>query len=248
MHQQTSFDPALIQRFSQDGFTVIRGILSPAEVARFRALSLARSAADQKAFSRTAIFTQVVDTWREDGGLRDLTMHPRLIAAAQALCGGPVRLWHDQILTKAPRNGAITAFHQDQPYWPLSRRLRSFAAWIALGDTPEEHGCMSFIPGSHRLRDLAPQDLADAGSLFGLRPDLAFSEAVTVPLRAGDVTFHDGLCAHRAGTNQLDLPRVAHSVIFLEVDAVYDGSGHVVTDSLGLQAGQILPDARFPRF
>jgi len=242
----TALDPALLTRFRSDGVTVVRGVFSAAEVARFRVLSLARSAPERQALSRAPVFTQVVDTWREPDGLRDLTMHPRLVAVAKALCGGAVRLWHDQILTKGPKNGAITAFHQDQPYWPLGRTLRSFAAWIALGDTPEEHGCMSFIPGSQRLRDLAPQDLADAGSLLSLRPELAFAERVTIPLRAGDVTFHDGMCAHRAGDNQLDHPRVAHSVIFVEADASYDGSAHPVTDHLGLIPGQHLPDERFP--
>ncbi|MDA3959719.1 MAG: phytanoyl-CoA dioxygenase family protein [Planctomycetota bacterium] len=234
--------------FARDGVIVIRNLLSPDEVARFRAALLARSAPDRAAYCRHDVFTQVVDTWRDDPVLRELALHSKLIAVARGLCDGAVRLWHDQILTKAPGNGAPTHYHQDQPYWPVPPTARSFAFWLALGDTPEAHGCMSFLPGSQRLRELPAQDLNDAGSLLGLCPDLAYAEARTIPLRAGDVTVHDGMTAHRAGANQLDRPRVAHSVIYLEADVCYRAQAHVVTDPLGLTPGQPLPDDRFPRF
>lgn len=47
-------------------------------------------------------------------------------------------------------------------------------------------------------------------------------------------------------SNQLDHPRVAHAVIFVEADAAYDGRQHPVTDPLGMTVGQGLPDARYP--
>jgi ectoine hydroxylase-related dioxygenase (phytanoyl-CoA dioxygenase family) len=245
-------DPALtldqraIARFRHDGFTVIRGLFDAEEVARYRAASLAISTTPPElpwgadaAYKQA--FTQVVNPWRTDPVVREMTFHPRLIAAAQQLAGRPIRLWHDQILTKEARNGRASEFHQDQPFWPLGRAIGSYAAWIALGDTPEEHGCMRFIPGSQRHRDLPAQFLTRKGHLFELCPELAQAERVCIPLRAGDVTFHDGFTAHEAGANQLEHPRVAHSVIFVDAGARYLGGGHFLTDAAGCQPGDDLP-------
>ncbi len=247
-----TLDQRVIERFRHDGFTVIRGLFDAGEVARYRAASLAISTSRPEpsggadAAYRQA-FTQVVNPWRTDPVIREMTLHPRLVAAARQLAGRPIRLWHDQILTKEPRNGRASEFHQDQPYWPIDRGIRSYAAWIALGDTPEEHGCMRFIPGSQHHRGVPAQDLTSKGSLFALCPALALGERVSIPLLAGDVTFHDGFTAHEAGVNQLDRPRVAHSVIFIDAEARYLGGSHPITDAAGCRPGDDLPADLCPR-
>ena len=247
-----TLDLRTIERFHQDGFTIIRNLFDVKEVARYRAASLAISTTQAKLpqgadATYQQAFTQVVNPWRTDSVIREMTFHPRLVAAAQQLAGRSIRLWHDQILTKEPRNGCASQFHQDQPYWPLGRDIGSYAAWIALGDTPEEHGCMRFIPGSQRHRGVPAQALTRKGHLFELCPELAEVERVCIPLRAGDVTFHDGFTAHEAGPNQLDHPRVAHSVIFVDAEARYLGGNHFLTNGTGYQPGDELPDDLCPR-
>ena len=69
---------------------------------------------------------------------------------------------------------------------------------------------------------------------------------MTVPLKAGDCTFHHGRCAHMATSNFTDDPRVAHIVIFMETTTTYSGRGHVVTDPLGLAIGQPIQGEQFP--
>ncbi len=105
---------------------------------------------------------------------------------------------------------------------------------------------MTFIPGSHKRTDLPRQNLLDARSLFNLCPDLQWEPRVTVPMRAGDCTFHHGRCAHMATPNDTDEPRVAHIVIFMDAAATYDGTRHVVTDPLGLKPGDPLTGEMFP--
>ncbi|MEH1129512.1 phytanoyl-CoA dioxygenase family protein [Micromonospora sp. CPCC 206061] len=43
---------------------------------------------------------------------------------------------------------------------------------------------------------------------FRLAPELAWQERVTVPLRAGDCTFHNAYLAHTATPNLTDDPRI----------------------------------------
>lgn len=192
------------------------------------------------------MFRQIVQVWRSDPVLRELTLHAGLATVATQLAGIPLRLWHDQLLIKKPHNQTPTEFHQDAPYWPHAGSRHQLSAWIALVDVPVERGCMTFIPGSHRRDDLRAIDLTDCGDLFSEAPDLEYQPRVTVPLRAGDCTFHNGYLAHTANANDTDEFRYAMVTIYVDRDTIYSGAPHVCTDGLGLEVGDRLPDTDFP--
>ena len=105
---------------------------------------------------------------------------------------------------------------------------------------------MSFIPGSHRHTDLPAQSTRDESRLFTAQPDLTWAPRITVPLRAGDCTFHHSRCAHMATPNNTDEPRVAHVIIFMDCTTTYTGKRHVVTDPLELEIGAPLDGDLFP--
>lgn len=236
---------AQIAAYRENGFVPVRGVISPDEAAEF--YEIARNyERTNPPLSAGAVFTQLVNCWTNDEGMRRLTLHPNLAAVATKLAGTALRLWHDQILIKQPHNDAPTEFHQDQPYWPHANSPNPISAWIALCDVPVEKGCMSFLPGSHRRTDLPMQMLGDPRSLFTICPELEWSPRVTVPLRAGDCTFHHGRCAHMATPNRTDDPRVAHIVIFMPEGTTFNGARHIVTDPLGLKVGDPLTGALFP--
>lgn len=251
---QLTLAPATIAAYRRDGFVHLPGIITKAEAAHFRAAALAAS---QRLTSNTAgspgarVFQQLVNVWRTDGVMRELTLHGRVAAAAEQLAAVPLRLWHDQILIKEPHNQLATEFHQDQSYWPHRDSRQPLSAWIALGDVPVECGCMTFIPGSQHQTELPSLDLMDGQSLFRACPELRWSPRVTIPLRAGDCTFHHGRCAHMATPNCTYEPRVAHVVIYMDATTRYqkrrDGQAHPVTDPLGLAEGDLLAGDCFPR-
>lgn len=236
----------LVEAYRRNGFVHVPGVIPRADAGRFRAAATAAQDRIEDHHDGAA-FTQLLQLWKQDDTLRELTFNPDLAGIARRLAGIPLRLWHDQLLIKPPHNGAATEFHQDQPYWPHGNSRHALSAWVALVDVPVERGCMTFIPGSHDLRGLRPQDLTDSGDLFRLAPELAWRERVTVPLRAGDCTFHNAYLAHTATPNLTDDPRIAHVVIYVDADLTYLGAPrHVVTDPLDLTVGQRLPDGDFP--
>lgn len=239
----------MIAAYQRDGFIKIPGVITTEEAADFRAAALAvQHRLRDRALSNTSIFTQLVNVWREDDLMRQLTLHPNVAGIAERLATVQLRLWHDQILIKQPGTGSTaTEFHQDLPYWPHAESPHSLSAWIALGDVPAERGCMTFLPASHRLTTLAAQDLSDAHDLFDKAPELAWYPRVTLPLRAGDCTFHHSLCAHMASPNRTDEARVAHIVIYTDAATIYTGKPHVVSDPAALTPGSILDGELFPR-
>ncbi|AZM49596.1 phytanoyl-CoA dioxygenase [Streptomyces sp. WAC 06738] len=230
-----------IASYRRDGFVHLPGVLSRAEAERYAGAALDAEARLRELGTSTGdIFTQLLQLWQHDETLRQLTLDPDLAGIATRLAGVPLRLWHDQLLIKAPHNGAATEYHQDEPYWPHQGSRHALSAWVALVDVPAERGCMTFIPGSQHLTGLRAQDLGDHDDLHSLAPELAYRPRVTVPLRAGDCTFHHSLLAHSANANATDDPRIAHVTIYMDADTRYapeKAAHHPVTDLLGLISG-----------
>ena len=239
----------LVSAYRQYGFVRVRGVLDQHQVERFRASAEAFLAAHRtESLEQRGAFSQLVNVWQRDDGIRALTLDPRLGRVAAQLAGFPLRLWHDQLLVKEPHNNVATEFHQDRPYWPHAGDRLPLSAWIALVDVPPERGCMTFLPGTQDRTGLRPQDLHHEDDLFTVDPSLRWVPRVTVPLRAGDCTFHSGYTGHMALPNRTDLARIAHVVIYMDEAATYSGTEHPVTDPLGLAPGDRLAGATFPRF
>lgn len=243
----TTVTPEQIASYRENGFLHVPQVLSPDQVETYR--DAAADAYDNvnSLNPDNQMFRQIVNVWQSDDTLRELVHHQGLASIATELAGLPLRLWHDQLLIKKPHNATPTEFHQDAPYWPHAGAKHQLSAWIALVDVPVERGCMTFIPGSHRRTDLRAIDLTDSSDLFSAAPDLAYEQRVTVPLRAGDCTFHNGYLAHTANSNDTDEFRYALVNIYVDADVTFDGRGHVCTDGLGLSAGDPLPEDTFPR-
>ncbi|MEU5876233.1 phytanoyl-CoA dioxygenase family protein [Spirillospora sp. NPDC047279] len=238
----------LVDAYRQDGFVRVRGVLDQGEIERFRAAAEDYLETHRAESLETgATFSQLVNVWRRDPTLRDLTLDRRLGRIAERLAGFPLRLWHDQMLVKEPHSDTATEFHQDRPYWPHAGDRLPLSAWIALVDVPPERGCMTFLPGTQHRTGLRSQDLHDAEDLFAADPSLRWAPRVTLPLRAGDCTFHSGYTGHMALPNRTGTARLAHVTIYIDADTAYSGAAHPVTDGLGLTPGSRLDGEDFPR-
>lgn len=237
-----------IEAYRQQGFVHIPSVLTAAEVEEFRtqALQVEQHLKEKALRYKNPVFTQLVNVWREDETMRKLTLHANLAELAEVLAGIPLRLWHDQILIKQPRISTPTEFHQDQPYWPHANSTHSLTAWIALVDVPVERGCMTFLPATYTRSELAAQDLTDKEDLFRKDPELMWSPRVTIPLRAGDCTFHHARTAHMANANVTDVPRIAHAIIYMDATTTYRRQPHIITDPLQLEEGDLMSGELFP--
>ncbi|MCW8132257.1 MAG: phytanoyl-CoA dioxygenase family protein [Planctomycetota bacterium] len=242
-----TLSPELIKSFRENGFVRVPQIISAEEVAHYRSV-IVRYLDSQAGtgLGQEPVLTQIVNHWRVQPEMRGLTFHPHVIAAAQQLTGVKLRLWHDQTLVKKP-GGQPTEFHQGLPHWAIADTAHPISCWIALCDVPARKGCMSFVPGSHRYTKLASKiDVGDPGCLFRQCPDLEYESFVSVPLKAGDCTFHHAVTAHAAHPNRTDEPRYAHVVNSVDLTTTFRPMKHKVTDGLGLQPGQRLEGELFP--
>ncbi len=241
-----SLSSSTIEQYRRDGFVHVPSIISRDEAEQFRVAAVEASER-LAALSDQAMFRQLVNVWQHDAMMKALTLHPNIASAAEQLAGVALRLWHDQILIKQPHNEKPTEWHQDQPYWPHANSSHPISAWIALVDVPVERGCMTFIPEAQGRSELPPTSLSAKTGLFDVAPDLTWSPRITVPLKAGDCTFHHGRTPHMATPNFTDDARVAHVVIFMDADTIYTGANHVVSNNIGLTKDALLEGDLFPR-
>lgn len=234
-----------LEEYRTQGFVHLPGVIAPEEVERYRDAALAL-AEHLHSYNQDGVFTQLVNAWREDETMKRLSFHSNVTAIARKLAGVPLRMWHDQTLIKLPHNQKPTEYHQDQPLWPHDNLHTSISAWVALVDVPVERGCMTFIPGSQSRTDLTPSNPGRSEGWFEAAPDLVWARRVTVPLRAGDATFHNSRTLHMANNNDTDEPRVAHIILMMEDGTAYRSQRHPVTDPLNLREGDVLTGDLFP--
>lgn len=152
--------------------------------------------------------------------LRDTTLHRNARRVAEQLFGaasGELHTW-DHMIRKPPLHGAELPWHQDEAYWDTGYRYAAVGCWVPLDDATPENGCLDFLPGSHEGAVLPHRHLGGDPAVHGLEidpaHDLDVSDARTVPLRAGEATFHHCRTLHHSGPNRTSGPRRAYATEF----------------------------------
>jgi phytanoyl-CoA hydroxylase len=159
---------------------------------------------------------RLLNAYSRGAPFRDWAREPTLVTAVAQLLGDVaialVQAHHNCIMTKYPRFGSQTGWHQDIRYWSFERAVL-VNAWLALGPEGPEQGGLRVLPGSHRL-EISPERFDDA--LF-FRPELPENEAslaaaVDVELERGDLLFFHCRLLHAAGCNASEV--VKRSLVF----------------------------------
>lgn len=199
---------------------------------------------------------QVVNIWKQDSLFRKHHSHPQLVEMGRQLSGSTVlRIFHDQILSKPPRNGRPVNWHQDYGYWQMVTPADLITCWVALDDATIANGCMQVVPGSHRwgLIDENTNLGADDPEAILKSPSLpagAKIEKVPIELPAGHCMWHHCLTLHGTDINRTDKPRRAVITHLMPGHCRYDPKfKHLMgqfADADGLGAGDVLKGEHFP--
>jgi phytanoyl-CoA hydroxylase len=210
-------------RFGRDGFLVVRGFATPAQVALLNAVvdgmldplqGPVEFEADTgypgapRSFLDAGGLTprRLLHAYSRDPELRAWARDPRVARRLTAFFGGSRPLLsqchHNCIMTKHPAFSSETGWHQDIRYWSFERP-ELISSWLALGPERDVNGALRVIPGSHRL-DVDAQRYDQALFLrTDLPENLALLEAAeSVELDAGDLLLFHCRLFHAAGNNR----------------------------------------------
>ncbi|MCH2624868.1 MAG: phytanoyl-CoA dioxygenase family protein [Actinomycetota bacterium] len=147
----------------------------------------------------------------------ELMRNEKVLNAVEDLIGPDILCWNSIFWIKEAQSPSYVGWHQDLQYWGLSNS-EVVSIWVALSDASEEAGCMSVIPGSHKeildhAETYAEDNLLSRGQ--ELEVDLSERQTVSMPLRAGQVSFHNVRTAHGSGPNMTNDRRIGISFHYM---------------------------------
>lgn len=216
-------DAGTVERFRQDGHTIIRQLATAEEMTAF-APAIERAAAAHNRESRPIdqrrtygrAFRQTNNLWKRDPSARRFVFARRFASVAAALLGcEAVRLYHDKALVKEP-GGGPTPWHQDQFFWPFGT-ANTVTLWVALRPIDPVPGTLTFASGSHRFGPVSADPTAELSQAEFAQFIDEHALALTSygAMEAGDASLHAGWTLHRADGNPSSTARPVMSVVYV---------------------------------
>jgi phytanoyl-CoA hydroxylase len=214
-----SLTSAQIDQFNTQGYLVVENVFSVSEVERLqracdeiaglaKGLTASTDRFKLSVFRDSGPFVQQVGDPHEMSGVwLDLVRDSRLLDRVEGLIGPNIQVYYSQLMMKAPRQGFTAPWHQDAAFFPHSRS-RILACSVAIDDATIENGCISVIPGSHKLGLINHYN--EEGVFTGIvrdQRDFNPATAVSLPAKAGSVLFWHALTLHSSPPNRTDRPR-----------------------------------------
>jgi phytanoyl-CoA hydroxylase len=211
-----------VERFRDEGYLIVRGLVAGEVRARMLAVSREHLASQRAPLEYEAdlrypgaplskdapggrTVRRLLQAYARDAVFRDCATSATLQACLEPLLGRDIALsqaHHNCIMTKSPRYSSLTGWHQDIRYWAFERP-ELVSVWLALGEERRENGCLLLLPRTHRM-DFAAERLDDAKFL---RTDLADNHSIiatetAAELDPGDVLLFHCRLFHAAGNNR----------------------------------------------
>jgi ectoine hydroxylase-related dioxygenase (phytanoyl-CoA dioxygenase family) len=220
----------VLAQYHRDGYAVVSGLLTEAEVVRLRAVTDRVAAGALGATGETAVFDfedghtpdapriqRIKKPHRVDPFYLELARHEAILAVVRRITGDAIRLNHSKINMKAARLGSPLEWHQDWAFAPHTN-MDTCVASVMIDDTDIENGAMQVLPGSHKGRLLEHHDEEGffVGAIAPDSPEMEVARAAPLTGPAGTISFHHPLTIHGSGANRSGRQR---RILFLEYAA-----------------------------
>jgi hypothetical protein len=223
-----ALSPAQLRDYERDGFLIVRGLFSPAEIAAVAAEADALLRLTDLMHSDNIrcrwqphvetdaclfeTFDPVIDL---APACAALARDERLLGLAAALYGEPAHLFKDKLIWKPPGARGCD-LHQDYIGWPNFPKTFLTAA-VAVDPCDAENGTTELFAGLHRRGYLSPED----GMYHALPPEaIADCPVASLELAPGDVALFGCFVPHRAPPNRSARWR---RLLYLSYNADSDG-------------------------
>ncbi|MFT7672059.1 MAG: non-heme Fe2+,alpha-ketoglutarate-dependent halogenase [Gammaproteobacteria bacterium] len=147
----------------------------------------------------------------------DLMRHEKILDCIEDLIGPDILCWNSWFWIKEAHTSSFVSWHQDSQYWGLDTG-KLVTAWLALSPASEASGCMNIIPGSHLGEAMPHVDLYHEDNLLTRGQEIVEideSKAVAMPLKSGEMSFHNIGIAHASGLNQTSDRRIGLSFHYM---------------------------------
>jgi ectoine hydroxylase-related dioxygenase (phytanoyl-CoA dioxygenase family) len=153
-----------------------------------------------------------------DQRLMDFLLSDEVLDTVEPLVGPDIALWTSHFISKDPKVGRATPWHEDSAYWNgrLSAYDHIVTVWLALENpSTTANGCMRVIPGSHLSggfsENYVPTDMT-VQTFHAEITGVDEGQAVDFELARGEFSLHDGRITHGAKPNTSDVRRTGYTM------------------------------------
>lgn len=205
-----------LTQYQRDGFISPIDCISPDEAAAcLRKIEAYEDKTGEDVSKNIRVRSVLAFKW-----LIDLSRHPKIAGALQDTIGPNVLLFLSGVWSKRPGTDTFVSWHQDGAYNPFDRN-EGATAWIALTDSTPDKGNIKAIPGSHRsiiphVETFDEDNILSRGQTV---PDVDTSQAVDMPLTAGQFSIHHELLVHGSAPNTTGERRLGISFACVPTEA-----------------------------
>lgn len=204
--------PAQLQQFAEDGYCVVDGIFSSAEITAIQSFFEEYKNIGTAVFDDGARFEEIDPAKRQVRAMHphrhsqqvlQWALKPALLSALAELFGRAPLLAQTMYYFKPP-GAKGQGMHQDN-FYLLAAPAVCIAAWTAIDSAAVDNGCLYVAPGSQRKGILCPAEGAEAWMSYGdshIKPFPRDVRPVPVTVPRGSTMFFSGKLIHGSGPNR----------------------------------------------
>lgn len=207
-----------ISKFHEQGYLVVPGFISPAEIDKLYHLAIEDKAVKDNAVDRNDSSGKKtkLSLWFTPGNdsFGYLTRSEKMVGAVSQLLDSeaPVCHFHSKLMQKEPKVGGAWEWHQDYGYWYKNQFMfpdQLISVMIALTPANKENGCLQVIRSSHKMGRVNHDFSGGQVGADMVMVDNALKtlELVYAELLPGDALFFHSNILHRSEANLSEHPR-----------------------------------------
>lgn len=214
-----------VSDFTRDGFVIVRGMLSPEEMAEIARWTDEVEAYPERPGKYMQYFEQSLkgngerllnrleNFYPYHAGFQQLFDSDALSGATSDLLGEQAVLFKDKINFKMPGGDGFKPHQDQQAGWSTYADF-FITALVSIDAATEENGCLEMVAGYHQngLVGKEWEPLTDT--------QIAAMNPVPCPTKPGDVVFFDSYAPHGSGPNLSDSKR---RVLYVTYNRLSDG-------------------------
>ena len=227
--QGQKLNDAQRQEYFTQGYTLVRGVLTPEQVDAYRARAREFAMGKLPPGSEKMVVKDVrvakglvrpedpekgiwkyLNPDRYDPLFAAYRARPELLDRVEGLIGPDIKAFLVMFIYKPPAIDFVHPYHQDAYYFPFEPHDGCLGTWMALDHTAADNGTISVIPGSHKLDILLhgePKGSSVNYGVFGVDGYDGHPDEVTLELDPGDCLFFHSRLLHKTGANSSDRSR-----------------------------------------
>lgn len=242
---QVRLSAAQRQQFENEGYVIVRNVLSADEVERFKVRAREYALGQLPPGGEKMIVHDVrvakgllkptdpergiwkyLNPDRFDPLFREYPTYPGLLDVVEDVLGPDIKAFLLMFIYKPPAVEFVHPYHQDAYYFPFEPHDLCLGTWVALDHTAADNGTLTVVRGSHRLPVLphsAPQGDGANYGVFGVDGYDGHPDEVVLELQPGDGVFFHSRLLHKTGSNTSDRHRRVLTVHYASARCRFTG-------------------------